>query len=75
MPCCKERKYNLYLKSGDENVALMQIMRWDEYQYNSALSFVTSTGRFLLTQGTREDVSALSLKLALHKISHEIKDL
>lgn len=83
MDCCKEAKYNLLLKlepwqknSLTEQVKVVNnlsvALNWSETKSKAAVDFAVMQGQFLIKQGSTQDMTNLSLKLAQNSIPHQL---
>lgn len=83
-PCCEETKYNLILKfdswqkldsSFQEKVkiALKEALGLSERKSATIVEFASVQGSCRIRQGSTNEMTRLSLKLAQKSIPHEVK--
>ncbi len=83
MDCCKESKYNLLLKlepfqrtnlfeQAKITNNLSIAMNWSETKSKAAVEFAVLQGQFLIKQGSTQDMTRLSLKLAENHVPHQL---
>jgi len=84
MACCKDTQYNLFLKlepwqKQDTSVhleiqnGLVAVMKWSKTKAIAAVNHAILTENFQLKQGTAENLTNLSLRLANVKVPHQMK--
>lgn len=84
MSCCKETKYNLFLKLTNEQKQdqsfrrnlqenLIKALDYSNEQANLAVQWAVDNETFLISKDIVENVTKMSQKLALHNIPHQLK--